>query len=100
MITGASRVRLCPDVRYRIIDGEAVVVRQEVGEVVVLSPVGARILDLVREVDGVSNLLDCLIREYDADAESLERDLHGFLQELLDAGVIDIMGESSSTDVP
>jgi len=92
-------VRLCKDVRYRIIDGEAVVVRQDAGEVVVLNPVGARVLDLVRELDAVTRILDGMMREYDAPPESIERDVLGFLQELLDTRVIDVMESSESTDV-
>jgi len=89
LLDSAARFRLRPDVRYRIIDGEAVVIRQDDAEVVVLNGVGARVLELVHAAKPVSALLEVLCAEYQVSQKELERDIFGFLEELLAAGVIE-----------
>lgn len=76
------------DVRYRIIDGEAVVIRQGAAEVLGLNEVGARLLDRVDGTASVRELVDALSSEFDADRSQVERDVDAFLKELLSAGVI------------
>lgn len=89
MIRRESCFRLRPDVRYRIIDEEAVVIRQDAGEVVVLNPVGARVLHLVGPDLEVRALIERMAREYAASAQTLEAEVLGFLEELVAAGVIE-----------
>ena len=45
----SSSYKVSPDIRYRVIDDEAVVVRQREGDVLVLNQVAARVLQLVDE---------------------------------------------------
>lgn len=85
----ASTFRLRGDVRYRIIDGEAVVIRQDDAEVVVLNGVGARVLDLLHSGKPLPALLEIMSGEYEVPREELEQDVIGFLEELLAAGVIE-----------
>jgi hypothetical protein len=76
------------EVRYRILEGEAVVVRQDVAEVLVLSEVGARVLELL---DGKRNLVavrNLLLIEYEVDEAQLEQDLHEYVRQLKEAGII------------
>jgi hypothetical protein len=81
--------RKCPDARYRNIGGEGIVVRQAAGEVLVLNGVGARVLDLLEPGSTLESLLDALGAEYDIDPDVLRQDVHAYLQELRDAGVIE-----------
>jgi hypothetical protein len=83
------------DVRYRIIDEEAVVVRQEAGEVLGLNETAARLLDLIDAKRKVSDLIDAMAEEFAIDRTPLEKDVMKFLKELLDAGLIE---ESKLTD--
>ena len=78
------------DVRYRIIDGEAVVIRQEAGEVLGINNVGARLLELVDGEMPVREIIDALAREYEAERSVLEEDAIEFLQELVGAGLIEV----------
>jgi hypothetical protein len=76
------------EVRYRILEGEAVVVRQDVAQVFVLSEVGARVLELL---DGKRKLIavrDLLLLEYEVDETQLEQDLNKYINRLKEAGII------------
>lgn len=90
MIGSTTSFRKRADTRYRKVGGEGIVVKQAVGEVLVLSEVGARILDLLEPGTEVATLLRALAAEYDIDPATLERDVVVYLQELLDAQVIEI----------
>jgi hypothetical protein len=76
------------EVRYRILEGQAVVVLQDVAQVLVLSEVGARVLELL---DGKRKLVavrDLLLVEYEVDEPQLEQDLNDYINQLKEAGII------------
>jgi hypothetical protein len=77
------------DVRYRLIEGEAVVLRQSAAEVLVLNGVGASVLDLADGERPVAAWIEALAREYEADAETLTRDVLAFAGELREAGLLE-----------
>ena len=85
---------LCADVRYRVVGGKAVVVVQEAGEAVVLNEVGTRILELVDGRRSRQEIEDLLRRQYDADPAELGRDLEEYLEELIEAGILERGSES------
>jgi hypothetical protein len=88
-ITLTDVFRRRDDVRYRIIDGEAVVIRQQAGEVLGINDVGARLLELVDGNMAVVELIDALDGEYEVERSVLERDVLEFLQEIAEAGLIE-----------
>ena len=81
--------RRVSDVRFRMVDSEAVVVRQEEAEFLVLNAVGSEILRLADDGLSVGELLDQLANRYQAEREILEQDLFDFLRELVSSGVIE-----------
>lgn len=89
MIEADMILKRCADTRYRNIGDEGVVVRQTAGEVLVLNEIGVRVLELLEVAVPVSGLLDALDAEYTVDRATLERDVLAYLQELMDAGVIE-----------
>lgn len=88
-ITTCSVLKRSPDIRFRIIDGEAVVVRQKAAEVVVLNEVGARILDLAGGTTPVAAWVEALAAEYEVERAELERDVLAFAGELADQGLLE-----------
>jgi len=89
-MTDATTVfRTRSDARYRNIGGEGIVVRQAVGEVLVLNEVGVRVLDLLAVGKPVGQLIGTLAAEYEVDSVTLERDVLAYIQELLDAGIVE-----------
>lgn len=89
MIETGMVLKRCADTRYRNIGDEGVVVRQAAGEVLVLNEIGVRVLELLETAVPVNGLLDALDAEYQIDRPTLERDVLAYLQELVDAGVIE-----------
>ena len=85
------------DVRYRLVDGEAVVVRQNAGEVMVLSEVGARILDLLDAKTSVAAVIERLAQEFEVDREQLQADVHGFIGELTKVGILEPISAPNKT---
>ncbi|HSG38073.1 MAG TPA: PqqD family protein [Thermoanaerobaculia bacterium] len=75
--------------RYRRIEGEAVVVRQSSAEVLVLNEVAASVLDLADGERSVRAWIDALSEVYDTDPESLARDVLEFAAELAEAGLLE-----------
>jgi Coenzyme PQQ synthesis protein D (PqqD) len=82
-----SVLRRTDDVRYRIFDGEAVVIRQRSAEVMGLNPVAARLFDLLDARTPVGELLDRVEDEFEVERSTLEADSLRFLSELLETGV-------------
>jgi hypothetical protein len=89
MIDLASVLRRRGDVRFRLLDGEAVVLRQRAGEVMVLNEVGARILELADGTTPVSGWVEALAAEYEVGRDELARDVLYFAGELTAAEVLE-----------
>jgi coenzyme PQQ synthesis protein D (PqqD) len=77
------------DVRYRRIEGEAVVLRQSAAEVLVLNEIGASVLDLADGDRCVREWIQALAEEFDVDPATLARDVLEFAGELQEAGLLE-----------
>jgi hypothetical protein len=77
------------DIRYRTLDGEAVVVRQQAGEVLVLNEVASRLLDLADGITPLHGWVEALLREYEVEREVLEHDVAECARELTEAGLLE-----------
>ena len=88
-ITLSTVLRRRSDVRYRHIEGEAVVVRQSSAEVLVLNEVGASVLDLADGERDVRGWIDALSEVYDTDPAVLARDVLAFAAEMEEAGLLE-----------
>jgi coenzyme PQQ synthesis protein D (PqqD) len=84
--------RRCPDVRFRIVLDEGVVIKQDTAEVMVLNEVGARVLDLIDGRRTAADIGDALAGEFEIGNEELRRDLAGYLAELVEAGLVEPVG--------
>lgn len=89
--------RVVPNVRFRLVDGEAVVVRQKMGDVLVLNGVGARVLQLVGEGLTPAEIRDRVTNEYDAPAARIRNDVEAFFGELEGLEVIEPLPSSGET---
>jgi len=81
--------KVAPDIRYRVIDDEAVVVRQSEGDVLVLNEVAARVLQLVGEGLSPTEIGDRVVNEYEAPEAAIRADVESFLSELEELNVIE-----------
>ena len=84
-----SILRTSADVRFRRVLDEAVVIRQQSAETLVLNEVAVSVLE---KCDGQATLADItsqLQSEYDADPDTIGRDVLAFAAELLSSGLIE-----------
>jgi hypothetical protein len=88
-ITAASILRRPSDLRYRRIEGEAVVLRQSAAEVLVLNEVAASVLDLADGERSVGDWIEALAGTYGTDRETLARDVLDFAGEAAAAGLLE-----------
>ncbi len=93
-ITLSTVLRRRPDIRYRHIEDEAVVVRQSSAEVLVLNEVGASVLDLADGERDVRAWIDALSEVYDTDPAVLARDVLAFAAEMEEAGLLEAVEDA------
>lgn len=95
-----SRLRQRSDVRYRRIDGEAVVLRQDAGETLVLNEAGALILDLLAKGASAEETAATLAATFEVDAAAALADVASFAAELQAAGVLEPASVPPATEAP
>lgn len=83
------------DVRFRLVGDEAIVLRQSLGEVLVLNRVAGRILQLANGASSVDEWIRVLGGEFDVDSTTLARDVRAFAAQLLEEGVLEIAREGA-----
>jgi hypothetical protein len=88
VIERSTVLRRAADLRFRLVVDEGVVVRQSTAEALVVSEVGARLLDLIDGRRSVGELLELLVAEYDVAPPELERDVASYLEEILALGLV------------
>ncbi len=90
-ITNSTVLRRVADVRYRAVDDETVVIRQEAAEALVLNEVAGRLLEMIDGENTVEALVDRLFEEYEVPADDLAADVQEYLDELLATGVVTLV---------
>jgi hypothetical protein len=75
-------MRQSPDVVFRDLDGEAVILDLESGTYFGLNEVGTRVWQLVGEAQSEAQIVETLASEYEADRETIARDVAKVLEEL------------------
>jgi hypothetical protein len=81
-------LRLSPDVVFRELDGESVVLDLSSGRYFGLNGVGTRVWQLVGDGAGVDAVIRAMTSEYDADEATIARDVIALLDELQERGLI------------
>src|SRR5262245_45288347 len=85
--TLASVVAPNPEVAFRAVDGEMVLLDLETGTYFGLDQVGARVWTLLADGGRLGDVLSALHAEYEVDAATLERDLLALVGELCARGL-------------
>ena len=83
----ADAVAISPDVVFRELDGEAVLLRLDAGIYYGLDKVGTRILELIAELGSLRLVFEAMQRDYDVEAATLETDLLRLAAELCANGL-------------
>ena len=80
-----------PEIAWRYIDGEAVLIDPADGIVFVLNEVGSQVWDLIDKPRFVDEIERKVISQYDVDRERVRRDLQQFLEDLATRSLIEVM---------
>lgn len=91
-----SVLRRAADVRFRVVDGEGVVVRQAAGEVLVLNDVATRILALADGATPLGRWIETLLGEYMVERQVVAEDVLAFAAELLEQGLLETVLERAA----
>jgi hypothetical protein len=78
-----SRVRIAPDVLYRLVAEEAVLLNLKTEQYLGLDAVGTRMWEILVAAPSIEAACDTLIGEYDVDPPRLRQDVEEFLDKLL-----------------
>jgi hypothetical protein len=84
-------VALRPDVAFRTIDAEGVVLDLSTGTYFGLNASGTRMWQLLAEHGSLEKVVAALRREFDATAATLERDLVAFVEHLASRDLVRIV---------
>jgi hypothetical protein len=79
---------LHPQVATRIVDGEALIVLADSGQVNVLNRVGTRMWELIDGTRSVQQIVDTVCTEFEVTEDQAQRDIEEFVQELIDVNAI------------
>jgi hypothetical protein len=89
-LTLRDAVGVSPDVVFRELDGEAVILNLDTGIYFGLDPIGTRIWQLIREHAALQRVFDAMCIEYDAEVATLEHDLLQLANELCAKGLLHV----------
>ena len=79
---------LHPQVAMQIVDGSAVIVLADSGEVMVLNETGTRILEMIDGKHCVAEVASVIESEFNVSAQEAREDLEAFLQTLAQANAL------------
>lgn len=91
-----ERVTIAPDVLFRSVGDEAVLLNLKTELYLGLDPVGTRIWTVLQESASVQEAFDKLLGEYEVDAPKLRADMEEFLAQLKDQQLIEIAPEGGA----
>jgi hypothetical protein len=84
----SDALALHPDIMFRSIGEEGIIVDQRQPEVIVVNAQGIRIIELIRETGSRKAVEDRLMEEFEAPADEIKNDLDDFLNQLRERGMI------------
>jgi hypothetical protein len=83
------RLKRNPDVAWRRVEGEAVLVDLKTSRIYTLNPTGTRLWELLGEGHNSADIEATLLGEFDVAAADLHREVDRLLGELTEAGLIE-----------
>jgi hypothetical protein len=81
-------ITVAPDIVFREVDGEAVILNLDSGLYFGLDQVGTRIWQLIQQHGSLQKVFETMCEEFDVGSDTLERDLLGLMDELCAKGLV------------
>jgi len=85
-----GKIRLRDGVAFRIIEGEAAVLRPDDGTLMILNETGSFILNNIRKGMLIDTLIKKVVDEYDTTLKKAEKDVKSFLKILEKESIVEI----------
>lgn len=82
-----------PQAISRVVDGEAVIVLPESGQVGVLNEVGTRVWELADGTRSLEEIVAAILEEFEVTPERARQDVDAFVQELVEKGMLILSAE-------
>jgi len=84
------RVAVAPDVMFRTVGEESVLLHLKTETYLGLDPVGTRMWTLLTQSDSIEGAYQALLREYDVESAQLRRDLEDFIAKLIENDLVSL----------
>ena len=81
-VSFSDRVRVAPDVLFRLVSDEGVLVNLNTEVYLGLNPVGTRMWSVLNTASSIQAAYEALLEEYDVEPSELRRDLEEFIDQL------------------
>ena len=94
-VSFSDRVTVAPDVLFRLVSDEAVLVNLNTEMYLGLNPVGARMWRVLSEASSIQAAYEQLLQEYDVEPSKLRGDLEEFIGELQTHRLIETRPDAS-----
>jgi Coenzyme PQQ synthesis protein D (PqqD) len=88
-VSFSTRVAAAPDVMYRTVGDEAVLLNVKKQSYFGLDSVGARMWTALNESSSMQTALESLLAEYDVSEPQLRKDLEAFVEKLIEQGLVE-----------
>lgn len=85
----SDRVKAAPDVLFRLVGDEGVLLNLKTERYLGVNAIGARIWSVLEGGATVQDAYDALLREYEVDAAQLRLDLDRFIGQLIEHALIE-----------
>jgi len=97
----ATRIAVAPDVMFRTVGDEAVLLHLKSETYLGLDPVGTRMWTLLTASESIQRAYESLLAEYDVNGEQLRRDLEEFVAKLVEHDLVQVnAGEAGRIGAP
>jgi hypothetical protein len=93
----SMRVAVAPDVMFRTVGDESVLLHLKSESYLGLDPVGTRMWTLLTASESIQTAYESLLSEYDVDGQQLRRDLEDFVAKLLDNDLVQVNANPASS---
>jgi hypothetical protein len=95
-ISFSDRVRVAPDVLFRMVSDEAILVNLNTEVYLGLNTVGARMWDVLNSANSIEAAYETLLGEYEVEPQQLRADLEELLGQLLGQKLIEVAPAAAS----
>jgi len=100
VISPTIRVTPAPKVLFRELGGEAVILDLKTERYLGLDETGTRMWRLLTELDSIQAAYAALLDEYEVEPDRLRQDLVGFVEQLSNQGLIEIVQAGNPSGTP